>query len=474
MLRLRLLPTLLLLSACQGPILLPPMPSPSPSPSTAPTPIATPTPEPTPPLPSVPPPGACNPNSEGLRFTVYSNREDRFYGHYTGTDFDKRQPVPFARVRVGNQSALTDAQGVAIVARPEPQLQAPVADQPVQRAYPVTVEAEGHVATDRLFWNDSLCAHNYVALSPLSPQEKLGIPITGAKHNFRGDLTMFHRSESTGLYYLLLRTISDFNRIAPALEGQFGSDATAQRQALAKVLADGNAIVLLSNGSQGLGDTYELVHRATLKDNTQAILATHLGGILADPPNSPPLAGDRFETLIEAVEVPGQVEMLRFETLPYRLEQQQKTVLEVPAAEALLPPVPESSAMSGVNCPVVGRQHGQYVQVQQVQILCSVIETTPTPLQGRVQTVYNQPLAQAVVTLQRSDTTQVWTTQSNAEGLFTFDAELLHGQNYQLTVSKMGYQAVTQTLKYEFVSTHAPASGQLPLPLAITLVATNP
>lgn len=459
-------PLLLMLSACQIPL------SPMPSPSPFPTPTIIPTPQPTPPLPSVPPPGACNPNSEGIRFTVYSNPEERFYGTNTGIALDKRHPIPFARVKVGNQSAISDAQGVAVVRRPEPVAQAPLPDQPVQYSYDVEVEASGYFSTQRVFWNDTLCAHNFVGLSPLSTEEKLGLPVPGAKYNFRGDLSLFHRSESTGLYYLVLRTLADFNRIAPALEGQFGADATGQRQALAKILADGNTVVLLSNGSQGLGDTYELVHRITMKD-TKVILASHLGGILADPPHTPPLLGDRFETLIEAVAVPGHADMLRFETMPYNYTQQQKTTLEVTISEALLPPAPETSPMPGSSCPVVGWQQGLYFQLQQFQILCSIVETTSTPLQGVVRNQHSQPLANAVVTLQRSDTAQIWTTHTNAEGHFTFPDELVYDQNYQLTVSKMGHQATTQTLRYRLVNTHAPEPGQLPLPLNITLEA-NP
>lgn len=469
----QLLPLFLMLHACQSVLVPAPVSKPTTSPSN-PSPSITPVPSQTPSQP-LPIPSAsnqmtdCNPDSTKIRLTVYSNLEDRYFG-LNQLAPDKRKPIPFAQVKAGETLVSADANGVVVMPRPVPTVSTPIRDQPPQRSVTLEVSAPGYFPQQRTFWNDQLCANQYVALSPLSPAEQAGKSLDTQVYTFTGDLKVLRQNPTTGLYYGVVRTQAQLNALAPSLKAQFQGDPAPQLAQLMMALKEGRIILWLSNGSQGLGDIYNLVQRVTLSGNT-AILATHLGVIQQDP--LPMFAvGDRFENMIEAVAVPGSVDTLRVETLPYQPESQSKKTLQVPVNGADLP-VTSGATSTGTACTAIGEYRGQYFRTQQFQTLCSYTPSYPTGLSGKVLDTTGKPLEDAEVTLTLASNTvgvpiQTLSTRTFADGSFILGAP---GRqfNYLFKVSKTGYLSHEESLEYRMVSEGNTPSGQISLPLNITL-----
>lgn len=470
------MPLILLLSACQNVPVTTPLPSPS-APQPTPSGFATPKPAETPsPTPSqLPPMGttACSPESDYIRLMVYANTEDRYFTY--NTEPDKRKPLAFARIQAGNITATTDANGIAILPRPTALVETPYPDQPTQRSVFVQVNAPGYMPQERKFWNDSLCANTYIALSPLSSAEQAGIALDSEVLHFTGDLTALHRDSTTGLYYGLVRTQTQLDALARHLKAPFQSDPSPLLAKLAEALAAGNAIAFISNGSLGMGDPYPIVNRVTMTGAT-AIMATHMGVMEQDPAPPRPI-GDRFETLVEAVVMPAHVDQLRIETLPYNTTTQNKRNLQVPASVALLPvtpaPTPTAEPLSGGSCTPIGEMRGHYFQTQQFQILCSYTPTYPTGLSGTVQDNNGQAIVGAEVTLtppvDAGATLPTLTARTNAQGLFTLDAPTRE-LTYTFRVNQTGYRSHRESLQYRLASGNS--TGHITLPLTITLERT--
>lgn len=345
------------LVACQSGMSVPPIPQPSSSASGLPsanpsaTPSGTPTATPTPPPssspgPSAPPLGSsdCHPDSEGVRLRVYSNPQDIFYGTY-GVQPDKSQPIAFARIEAGGVSVTTDANGVVVIPRPKMSPVPPLRpDDPPNFSLTVSASADGYHPHSQVFYNDSFCGNNFVALSPLSAEEKAGQQQPLEKVNLSGELNAFPRDEATGLYYGLIQTPQQLDALQPSLSPLWGGELSTLLEPLYAGLRAGKAVAFLSNGSQGLGDTYDLIQRLTVNGQT-AILAGHQGIIQQDPVPPRPV-GDRFKTLIEAVVVPGDTAQLLFQVLPYQHSSQRKLQLNV-SATAAQPQAVSSSPSSG-------------------------------------------------------------------------------------------------------------------------------
>lgn len=466
-----ILPLFLILSACQNAPLISPLPSaPHPTPSSSgfktPTPVGTPTPTPS----QLPPIGtpACSPESAYIRLMVYANTEDRYFTY--NTEPDKRKPLAFARIQAGNITATTDANGIAILPRPTALVETPAPDQPTQRSVFIEVNAPGYMPQERKFWNDSLCANTYVALSPLSSAEQAGTALDSEVIHFTGDLTALHRDSTTGLYYGIVRTQSQLDALALRVKAPFRGDPSPLLEKLSQALAAGSAIAFVSNGSLGMGDPYPVINRVTLTGTT-AIMATHMGVMEQDPAPPRPI-GDRFETLIEAVAIPAHTDQLRIETLPYNAITQNKRNLQVPTAVALLPatpaPAPTAEPIPGGNCTPIGEMRGHYFQTQQFQILCSYTPTYPTGLSGRVQDNQGQAIVGAEVTLSppvdAGATLPTLTAHTDAQGMFTLEAPTRE-LTYTFKVSQMGYRSHQESLHYRLAS----GNGQLTLPLTVTL-----
>lgn len=343
-----------LLTACTlPPNSLPPPGQPGPSSPPVVGPTASPTPEPgespgpgETPRPSVPPLGDsdCHPDSEGLRVRVYSNSEYQFFDSY-GTPYDKRQPIAGARVEAGAFSGITDASGEVILPRPAMEEVPPIApDQPVNWMVTVTVSAAGHVPISTPFYNERLCASQYVALSPLSPAERAAEALPLELHTLSGDLEALHQDPASGLYHGVISTLADLEAFKPHLRSSIYSGEGPERvlQSLAEALAAGKQVALISDGKMFSAPT--LVQRVSRK-GSEAVLASHTGVIQSDPP--PPLpVGDRFEHLIELVILPAEIETLRYEVFPFRSETGTKLTasLQVKASRLPIPGSDEGSA----------------------------------------------------------------------------------------------------------------------------------
>lgn len=322
MIRKALLPLLLLTSACQSAT----APSVSNSASPAPEPSAPPT--------ASPAGSDCNPNSSEIKLTVYSNLYEQNFD-YRLEESDKRQPLPQASVKAGGKVVTANAKGEITIPRPEPVPEVLDPGQPTQQVRTLEVSAPGHVTLVQKFWNDSLCAHNFAALSPLSAAEQAGTELKEKVYAFNSagsKLDALHRDQDTGLYYGFISTQAALDTLAAGLDSQYGRNPSAQLAELAMAIKAGKTIALLSDGTQGLGNPWNLIDRVTLSGKT-AVMASHVGAIVQDPKPLGPI-GDRFSVLIEAAVLPAGVDTLRFEVLPYNDTLKHKTTLQVAASAA--------------------------------------------------------------------------------------------------------------------------------------------
>lgn len=320
MIRNAFLPLLLLVSACQS------------APSI--TNSASPAPQESPSAPATASPAShCDPNSSEIELTVYSNLYEQHFD-YRLEESDKRQPLPQASVKAGGKVVMANAKGEITIPRPEPVPEVLDPGQPTQQVRTLEVSAPGHATLVKKFWNDSLCAHNFAALSPLSAAEQAGTELNEKVYSFSGQLDALHRDQATGLYYGFVSTQAEFDKLAPGLKALFGADASAQLAELVTALKAGKTIALLSDGSQGLGNPWNLIDRVTLSGK-MAVMASHVGAIVQDPMPLGPI-GDRFSILIEAAVLPAGVDTLRFEVLPYNDTLKRKTTLQVTTAVAKL------------------------------------------------------------------------------------------------------------------------------------------
>ncbi|MGV3524027.1 MAG: hypothetical protein ACO1RX_07375 [Candidatus Sericytochromatia bacterium] len=320
---------LLLLSACQAPTQLPPQPGfehPSASPSA--TPSATPTPSVTP-VPTGSPSTECNSNSATVQFAVYANPRDQDFTYYS-IPFDKSQPLNTAQLSINGVSGSVNGN----------QLSAPRPDS----APEVRITAPGYAPLVVPYLsNNQLCQNNVVALSPLSAEEQAGSEVPLQKISFAEGVSLNRHAES-GLEYAVINSIEEFENLAPRLRSAWnqGPLPEATLAPLREGLAAGYKLALVSNGSQGLGDLFALVHRVTDAGST-TILASHLNSLMQEP--SPPRpVGDRFAREIEAVLIPGDTDTLVLDLLRAGAGGGRKQRLEMALADAKLPVQPDPAS----------------------------------------------------------------------------------------------------------------------------------
>lgn len=321
----RLLP-LLWIAACQAaPVSAPVTPAPS---AALPTPA-----QPQPPTP-VSSPGSegdsCQPDSANLRLGVYSNPEDIDYDA-SGAPLDKRQPIPFAEIEVGDQHVMADARGRAEFPRPPLTPVQLRPEDPPNAMLTIQIQAVGFHPHSQTFYN-RVCGQLYAALSPLSPAEKSAQEMSLDKINLTGDVTQLKQDPTSGLYYGLIHTPAQLEALQ--LKALYAAEGTDALTPLAQALKAGKAVALLSDGSLGQGTPYDLIQRLSLKDGT-AIMAGHLGTILPDPVPVRPI-GDRFSVLIEAVILPGDTQELLYQVLPFQAATGQKREARISASQAEL------------------------------------------------------------------------------------------------------------------------------------------
>lgn len=303
---------LLLLSACQAPTQLPPQPGfeyPSASPS-----------------PSGSPSTECNSNSATVQFAVYANPRDQDFSYYS-IPFDKSQPLTTAQLSLSGVSGSVNGNRLS-APRPE-------------SAPEVRITAPGYAPLEaRYLSNNQLCQNNVVALSPLSAEEQAGSEVPLQKISFAEGVSL-NRHAASGLEYAVIDSAETFDALAPRFRSPWSQDPLPETTLapLRDGLAAGYKLALVSNGSQGLGDLFALVHRVTDAGST-TILASHLNSLVQDP--SPPRpVGDRFSREIEAVLIPGDTETLVLDLMQAGAGGGRKQRLEIALADAKLPAQPD-------------------------------------------------------------------------------------------------------------------------------------
>lgn len=265
---------------------------------------------------------ACDFDSPEVTFHVYSNDQNVDF-NYPSVKLDKSKPLNSPMLKLNEKVTGTLQQNRITFNRPQNEVQ-------------IQISAAGYDTLSQTLPTSNLCHNNYIALSPLSNEERESTPIPVNKTLLAHNVKLNQHTE-TGFEYAVIPNLVEFEKIAPKFSLLWSNSPLESEKldSFRNAFKNGQQLVLISNGSQGFGDLFELVTRISYKEKT-SILGTHLNSFQPDPKPIYPY-GDRFIEQIEAVFIPKETTVMVMDLLKAGAGGGSKQRLEVVLSNALLP-----------------------------------------------------------------------------------------------------------------------------------------
>lgn len=268
----------------------------------------------------------CHQESSDIHFSVYSNVRDQDF-HYPSVALDKSQAIPQPVLEVNGQIVKNVSGNRVSIKRQQ---------GPMKLEFKTNGYHSLSVNYEPNAFSHGPCENNYVALSPLSAEESQG-ELQKSKVLIMDKTLTLNQDQSSGLEYAVVQDLKTFETIAEQLVySPYPPDKDKQwLEDLRNQIKAGKALALISNGSEGMGDLFDLVHRVTKLGN-KTILASHLGTLQQDPKEPGPF-GDRFRRQLEAVLIPGDTQILVLDLLQRGAGGGHKKRVEIAVSKAGLP-----------------------------------------------------------------------------------------------------------------------------------------